>query len=61
MPTGEKQSEDVQAPCQGISGWDEPCTLPATKHCERCGLWLCGSHFGDPDWHPCACAQSHTL
>src|SRR5712664_742886 len=41
-------------PAKGISGWDEPCTLPATKHCERCPLGLCDSHFGDPDWHPCA-------
>jgi hypothetical protein len=39
--------------CQGISPWDEPCMIVATKYCERCNRWFCQTHFGDPDWHSC--------
>jgi hypothetical protein len=39
--------------CQGVSPWDEPCMIVATKHCERCSRWFCETHFRDPDWHSC--------
>ena len=51
---GEEEREGRAVPCQGISPWDEPCLIPATRHCERCGSWFCQAHFLDQDWHPCA-------
>src|SRR5713101_4112449 len=52
IPMGEGESEERTAPCQGISPWDEPCLVPATRRCELCGGWFCESHFSDRDWHP---------
>jgi len=40
--------------CQGVSRWDEPCSLEGGRHCDQCGLWFCAVHFTDPDWHSCA-------
>ena len=34
------------------SGWDQPTTLPATRHCEQCGSWFYQVHFSD--WHSCS-------
>ena len=61
MPTGEKQSEDVPAPCQRYLWMGRALYASCHEARERCALGLCDSHFGDPDWHPCARAQSHTL
>jgi len=52
-PMDKGESEHVERTCQGVSAWDEPCTRPATQHCEQCGLWLCKEHYLDPDWHLC--------
>jgi hypothetical protein len=54
MPTREKGREKGTSFCQGVSPWDEPCLIPATKYCERCNRWFCQAHFGDVDWHSCA-------
>ena len=47
------KGEHAEVHCQGVSHWDEPCSLPATQHCEQCGVWFCQEHFLDPDWHLC--------
>ena len=53
-----KTEERPEEPlCHGISRLDEPCDLPGKRRCERCGLWFCGAHYPDPDWHPCAPEQ----
>jgi hypothetical protein len=54
MPAREKEIEKEPHSCQAVSPWDEPCLVPATRHCERCGGWFCQAHFGDPNWHPCS-------
>ena len=54
MPTREKAIEQGAAFYQGVSPGDEPCLSPATRHCERCGAWLCVVHFRNPEWHACA-------
>ena len=46
------QGQDIRV-CQAVSNWDEPCDMAAVRRCERCGLWFCGGHFSDPNWHPC--------
>ena len=51
---GKQENQPPTIFCQGISLWDEPCMIPATKYCERCNRWFCQAHFGDPDWHSCA-------
>ena len=58
---GEEESERRPAPCQGIFRWDEPCLIPATRHCERCASWFCQAHFSDPDWHPCGEESPYTV
>jgi hypothetical protein len=50
MPTKEIAATPT---CKGVSHWDEPCDLPATRQCPECGVWFCETHFGDPEWHPC--------
>ena len=48
---GKQESEPPTVFCLGISLWDKPCMIPATKYCERCNRWFCQAHFGDPNWH----------
>ena len=48
---GKEESEPRGVFCQGISPWDEPCLIPATKYCDQCTRWFCQAHFGDRDWH----------
>ena len=50
---GKEKSKPGGAFCQGVSPWDEPCMIVATKYCARCNRWFCQAHFGDPDWHSC--------
>jgi hypothetical protein len=50
---GKEKSKPGGVFCQGVSPWDEPCMIVATKYCERCNRWFCQTHFGDPDWHSC--------
>jgi hypothetical protein len=40
--------------CQGASRRDDPCDRVAQRRCSSCGLWLCRTHFSDPEWHSCA-------
>jgi hypothetical protein len=50
----EKEKREPRATfCQGVSPWDEPCMIAATKYCDRCNRWFCQAHFGDPVWHYC--------
>jgi hypothetical protein len=49
----EGESQRVDRTCQGVSAWDEPCTRPATQHCEQCVSWFCKEHYLDPNWHLC--------
>jgi hypothetical protein len=51
---GKEKSKPGGIFCQGVSTWDEPCMIVATKYCERCSRWFCQAHFSDPDWHSCA-------
>jgi len=40
--------------CQAVSANDEPCYIPATVRCTKCGRWFCDSHSEDEEWHSCA-------
>ena len=51
---GKEEREPRALVCQGVSRWDEPCALQATRHCERCDRRFCQAHFADPEWHSCA-------
>jgi hypothetical protein len=55
--TGVKTKEQM---CQGVSRMDEPCDEQGQRHCEKCGLWFCRSHFPDPEWHHCAPEQGES-
>jgi hypothetical protein len=51
MPMAKQESEPTTVFCTGISLWDKPCMIPASKYCELCNRWFCQAHFGDPNWH----------
>ena len=50
---GKEKSKPGGVFCQGVSPWDEPFLIVATKYCERCNRWFCQAHFSDPDRHSC--------
>ena len=52
-PPGKEEGKPGGEFCQGVSPWDEPCTMLAIEYCERCSRWFCQTHYGDPDWHSC--------
>jgi hypothetical protein len=54
MEDEELKSPDAKHFCQAVSANDEPCYIPATVRCGRCGRWFCDVHADDEEWHSCA-------
>jgi len=57
MGEKEKQSEDLERLCQGVSPNDAPCGYRATVHCAACGRWFCDAHAENEEWHSCTLAH----